>query len=212
MSTGLRRLYDFFESSGSERYQGLDESYFSDLNDFEKQEAWGFLIKKCTLSEDVIKGLYILDKKKAVDIFKNALSQPIEEYQYRAQRMEAERNRVLMLKYVLEQSPEKQYFLEIIKFSNSDFEEVRADFAESVPFLKIVPEVVDALKGMIVVETDRAPLSSAITKLMVIHGLDFDASNDLYKSIYLALRSGSVSDKFLAMRRLARMHKPEYIS
>ena len=116
-----------------------------------------------------------------------------------------------MLAYILEVCPERKFLLEMIALSHSEFEEVRANFAELVPQRKIIPEVVDALKKMIFVETKRAPLGGAIAKLMAIHGMDFDIDNARYKSIYLELRSGSVDDKLRAMKRLEVAHSPEYI-
>lgn len=211
MSNNLMRFYDFFEKNDAERYHGIDENYFSSFNDFEKQEAWKFIAVNRKLSEEGIKCLYFLDKWNAVVFFKSSLLQPSVDFQYRAQRLNAERCKILMLKFILETCPERKYFLDILAFSNSEFDEVRAEFAELIPFRKIIPEVVEELKKMIFVETARAPLGAAIAKLMAIHGMDFDVDNPLYKSIYLALRSGSVSDKISAIKRLEKAHSPEYI-
>ncbi|WP_137173452.1 hypothetical protein [Massilia sp. HP4] len=211
MTNNLKRFYEFFEKNDSERYRGIDESYFANLNELDKQEAWSFLEKSRKLSEDSIRALHILDKVHAVDIFKKVISQPLVKSQYPTQRFEAERCRLLMLSYILEVCAKRQYFLEATVFSNSEFEEVRAGFAESVPYSKTIPEVVEALKKMILVETARAPLGGAVAKLMAIHGMDFDVDNPKYKSTYLELRSGSVEDKIRAMKRLAAVHSPEYV-
>ena len=54
MANNLKRFYEFFELSNLERYRGLDESYFSNLSELEKQEAWDFLTRNRRLSEDTI--------------------------------------------------------------------------------------------------------------------------------------------------------------
>jgi hypothetical protein len=66
----------------------------------------------------------------------------------------------------------------------------------------VTPEALEALKGMVFTETERIPRTSAITKLMVIYGLDFDMDDPFYKSIYLSLRSDNPKEKLSAMRRL----------
>lgn len=63
---------------------------------------------------------------------------------------------------------------------------------------------------MIFMKTEQLPLSSAITKYMVIHGLDFDARDPLYKSIYMGLRSDDPKAKMEAMKRLEERQAPDY--
>lgn len=42
---------------------------------------------------------------------------------------------------------------------------------------------------MIFTETEQVPLSAAISKHMLIHGLDFNSRDQPNKSVYMALRS-----------------------
>lgn len=206
----LARLQAFFEKSGTERLNGLDESYFADLNDTEKDQAWDFLKDRFSLSSDCITGLYLLNKSKAVDLFKKTFDSPPSLPPYQAQRKALENNRLLMLKYINSTDPEKKYIEAITQFSASEFPEIRAAFAMSLPTNQIKPAMIDALKSMIFTETERIPLSNAITKLMEIHGLDYDIENPLYKSIYLALRSEDSNKKISAMHKLDRHQLPDF--
>lgn len=198
----LAPLFGFFESYGAERLQGLDESYFSALNDEEKEEAWNFLKDGFDLSPERITGLYILNKSRAVDLFKQALRSPFASSVFAAERQALEGNRLLMLKYVNSVEPDKNHINAMSQFARSEFARVRTQFAQSLPADQSTSAALDALKGMIFTEAERIPLTSAITKFMAIHGMDYDMDNPLYKSIYLSLRSDSQKEKISGMRRL----------
>lgn len=206
----LARLQAFFEKHGAERLNGLDESYFADLNDTEKAQAWDFLQDGFSLSSDCITGLYLLNKSKAVDLFKKTIDSPAPPSPYQAQRKALENNRLLMFKYINVTAPEDKYLDAMIQFSVSEFSEIRAAFALSLPTNKIKPAMIDALKSMIFTETERIPLSNAITKLMEIHGLDYDIGNPFYKAIYLALRADDSNKKISAMHKLNRHQLPDF--
>lgn len=205
----LARLYAFFDEKGPARLQGLDESYFSDLNQAEKNEAWNFLKDKFWLSSDCITGLYLIDPLKAVELFKGRLAEPSPSSHYAALQEALEENRLLMLSYISKSELDDKYCSLLIQFSESKFSKIRAQFASTLPTHHVKPSVIDALKSMIFTETERLPLTNAITKLMVIHGLDFDTDDPLYKSIYLALRSDDVKEKKSAIRRLEELHTPD---
>jgi hypothetical protein len=96
------------------------------------------------------------------------------------------------------------------EFASSEFENVRFLFAKAAPTHQVTPEVVAALKGMIFTETEQLPLSAAISKYMVIHGMDFDARDPLYKSIYMSLRSDDPKTKMAGMKRLEERQAPDY--
>jgi hypothetical protein len=206
----LARLYAFFDEKGPARLQGLDDSYFSDFNQAEREEAWGFLKEKFWLSTDCIAGLYLIDPLKAVELFKTTLELPCPISPYVAMQEALEGNRLLMLSYVNKTEFDEKYVNSFIQFSESKFPKIRAEFASAIPTSHITPALVDALKSMIFTETERVPLTNAITKLMVIHGLDFDAEDPLYKSIYLSLRSDDVKEKKSAMLRLEKLQTPDF--
>jgi len=64
---------------------------------------------------------------------------------------------------------------------------------------------------MIFTETERIPLSAAITKLMLIYGLDYEIDDPTYKSIYASLRSENPQEKMSVMERLDAIHQPDYL-
>jgi hypothetical protein len=200
----LARFYRFFETYGAERLNGLDESYFLGLNGSEREEAWNFLIRGFVSSDERIKGLYILDDVRAIELFKHALALPVEASPYPEERRESESARLLMIRYINSVEADEKYVSAMSEFASSEFPRVRAEFAQSLPAYPISPEAVEALKRMIFTETERVPLSSAITKFMEIHGIDFDVNNPLSKSTFLSLWSGDAKEKLSAISRLEK--------
>lgn len=207
----LAPFYKFFETYGSERLDGLNESHFAGLTPAEKQEAWNYLKDGFESSDERISGLYKLDPSSAVILFKEALKKPIETSPYAASREAIEESRLMLLKFVNSVEPNKQYVDAMTEFARSEFENVRFMFAKSAPTHQVTPEVLTALKGMIFTETEQLPLSAAITKYMIIHGMDFDARDPLYKSIYLSLRSDDPKAKMAAMKQLDERQPPDYV-
>ena len=206
----LAPFYQFFETYGSERLNGLNDSHFQGLSAAEREEAWNFLKDRFEVSDERISGLYRLDPDRAVALFKEALKQPVEPSPYAASRESREMCRLLLLRFVNSVEPDKQYVDAMTQFASSEFEDVRAQFAASVPIYQVTQQAVDALKGMIFTETERIPLASAITQYMVIHGMDFVMDDPLYNSIYMALRSDDPQKKMAAMKRLEDHHLPDY--
>jgi hypothetical protein len=198
----LERFYKFFEIYGTERLNGLDESYFDELDGNEKQEAWTFLENGFTQSTERINGLYLLDKSRAVELFKQALTEAEHDSPYPEVRRESESSRLLMIRYINLIEPDEKYVNAMAEFAKSEFEDIRIQFARSLPTHEITPDAIEALKGMIYTEAETIPLSSAIIKFMEIHGMDFDSRDPLYKKIYSALSSSDPAKKKSAMDRL----------
>jgi hypothetical protein len=207
----LAPIYGFFEKYGTERLRGLAPSYFQALNASEKEEVWNFLSDRFARSDECINALYNLDTKRAVEAFKKEIVVPIETSPYAAEREAIEECRLLMLGYINSIEPDEKYVSAINEFAGSEFEDVRAQFARSVPIHQVTQGAVDALKGMIFTETERIPLASAIAKFMVIHGMDFDRKDPLYKSIYMSLRSDDPKEKLSGMKRLEDTQRPDYV-
>jgi hypothetical protein len=203
-SRKIKLLYSFFETYGKERFTGLSEGHFSGLSEDEKEEAWNFLKDGFQLSSERLTGLYMLDKVRAVNLFKVEVAAPIVSSPFPAEQQALEGNRLLMLRYICNVEPDEKYVDAICRFATNQFPKIRAEFAQSLPTRQLGRSVVDALKGMIFTETERVPLTSAITKFMAIHGMDYDMNDPLYKSIYLLLRSENRKEKIFAMRQLEK--------
>lgn len=195
-------FYQFFETYGSERLNGLNESHFAALSAAEKEDAWNYLRPGFETSDERISGLYQLDSSRAVALFKEALKQPMASSPYAASREAIQSSRLLLLKFVHSVERDTQYVDAMTEFAGSEFENVRTLFANAAPTHQVTPELVAALKGMIFTETERIALSAAITKLMAIHGMDFDAQDPVYKQIYMSLRSDDPKTKMVAMKQL----------
>lgn len=175
----------------------MGESYFVGLTDIEKEEAWNFLVNGFSSSVERITGLYHLDQIRAVSLFKEAIELPIATSSIPAKQEALESTRLLMLKYINRVEPDRKYIAAMCEFSKSRFVGVRTEFAQALPSRHVTPEAVEALKGMVFTETETLALSSAISKLMLMHGLDFDRKDPVYKAIYLLLRSDDPKEKKL---------------
>ena len=128
-SPKLARFYHFFKTYGTARLNGLDESYFLDLDEREKNEAWDFLVES-GLSKETLDGLFLLDRERAIGLIKDALASPMEISSYSAEQKEMEALRLSMLKYLSDVSPAEEYIDAMCEFARSKFEEVRAVFAQ----------------------------------------------------------------------------------
>jgi hypothetical protein len=206
----LAPIYRFFEKAGTERLQGLDPSYFVGLNESEKEEAWNFLSDGFASSTDTISGLYYLDPQRAVAAFKKEIEVPISPSPYPAERQFEQEFRLLMLQCINRIEPDEKYVTAMNEFAGSEFKQVRSQFAQSVPIHKVTRGAVDALKGMILTKTEVAPLAAAILKFMVIHRMDFNRKDPVYKSIYMSLSSDNPKEKLAAMKRLEDRQRPDY--
>lgn len=210
-SAGLEKFYQFFRKVGSERLHGLDESYFCNLTATEREEAWTFLAKHSRLTDEIMSGLFLLDKRRSIDLFKTVLLSPLEHSSYVAERRGIERARLTLLYYINKTQPEVEYLNQMIRFSKNEFEEIRMLFAMALPEEKTTPEILHALKSMIFTENDTFVLGSAIMKFMAIHGMDFDISNDNYKSIYNSIRIGGESERISAIGAVERVRKLDFL-
>jgi len=210
-SAEFAKFHGFFDKAGTERLSGLDENYFETMSEADRQEAWDFLLPKFARSSDAISGLYLLDPVGAVALFKAEIAPPILPTPYPSLRRTRESNRLLMLKLIIKVYPDPVYIDAMTAFANSEFDEIRGEFAQSLLISPITRGAVDALKRMIFTEVETIPLSSAITKLMVIHGMDFDRRDPVYKSIFVALMSDNPDNKLAAMARLEQRQVPDYL-
>jgi hypothetical protein len=206
----LAPIYGFFEKYGTERLHGLDPSYFLALDEREKEEAWIFLSAGFALSAERISALYNLDENRAVVAFKKAIDAPTATSPYPAEKKSMEECRLLMLECINRVAPDERHVAAINEFAGSEFEDVRAQFARSVPIHRVTRSAVDALKRMIFTETETIALTMATTKFMVIHGMDFSARDPLYKSIYRSLCSDDPKEKLSGMKQLEEAHRPDY--
>lgn len=209
---GLARFYAFFEKFGTERLNGLDSSYFQDLTASEKAEAWAYLEDGFEVSDERIRGLYLLDPARAVQLFQVAVQTPVEDSPYPAKRQAAELSRVLMLRCIVTQQPSAESLNGLALLANSEFPKVRSAVMQSLPTKQITPEAVDAIKSVVFTEVDEIALTTAVTKLMAIHGMEFSAKDPTYKSIYAGLSSENVENKKRAMARLAELGAPESLA
>ena len=207
----LAPIYGFFEKYATERLRGLDPSYFRSLNESEKEEVWNFLSDRFARSAERINALYNLDPNRAVEAFKRAIAVPVETSPYAGERKALEECRLLMLGYINSVEPDEKNIAAMNEFAGSEFKDVRAQFARSVPTHQVTRSAVDALKGMIFTETETIPLTMEITKFMLIHGMDFSAKDPLYKSIYMSLCSDDPKEKLLGMKRLEESYRPDYV-
>lgn len=195
----------FFSMNGKMRLDGLSKSYLEDLSESEKEQAWSFLKEEFSLSDERISALNILNRAKAIELFKEALDLPARSSKFPAEQEAIERNRLLMVRCVNDVEPNDKYIEILNGFALSQFPKIRAQFAQSLPVQQVAESAINAIKGMIFTEAERIPLASAIVKFMEIHQMSYDLENPLYKSIYLSLRSDDQKKKSDGMKRLERL-------
>jgi len=203
-SPKLDRLYKFFNTYGRERLDGLDRSFFRDMSPDESAGAWDFLSLRFAESVDKITGLYLLDEGRAIERFKQALDSPMPLSEYPAARSADEINRLLMLRYVTNSDVDPRYIAMLPEFARSEFEEVRAQFAQSLSIRNATTEVVTALKEMVYSESKRLPLASAIFALKNLYGWSYDPSDSRRRSIYMLLQSTDPEEKRAGMSLLEK--------
>jgi hypothetical protein len=201
-SPRLARFYAFFETTGLARLDGLDASYFRDLTDSEKEEAWNFLEKNLKFSVDSTCGLYLINPERAVEQFKEQVRQPLDEGLYMEDRRELEENRLLMLHLILSREPSPEYAEILTDFSASEFGESRAKFAEYLPVANVSKRSLGIIKTMIFTETDSIARSLAISKFMAIRGYNFKFRDEHYKALYRALASSDEEEKRAAIQQI----------
>ncbi len=203
-SPKLSRLHSFFNTYGRERLDGLDSSYFRDMSPDESAEAWYFMSDRFAESVDKITGLYLLDQVRAIEQFKRALDSPMPSSEYPATRRADEINRLLMLRYVTSSDTDPRYIAMLPEFARSEFEEVRAQFAQSLSVRNATTEVVTALKEMFYSEAELLALASAIFALKKLHGWSYDPSDSRQRSIYMLLQSTDPEEKRAGMSLLEK--------
>jgi len=153
----LDRLYAFFKKYGAERLHGFDASYFDGMSAAERDEAWRFLSRGPSLSTEAILGLYLLDQIRAVELFIRESDAPIASSPYTTVRQSLQSDRLLMLRCIYNVDPDEKYIVAMTEFSNSEFDEIRGEFADSLPASPATHSAVDALKRMIFTEAEKIP-------------------------------------------------------
>lgn len=212
LTPALSRLHDFFQSTGRERLDGLDASYFADLSTSEQKQAWDFLKEDFYLSEDQITGLYLLNPNEAIKLFLDEINTQRKTPEYPAEVQADEDCKILMLRYICKENPSQANIDHLAKYSNSSSSNTRTKVAQSLPTQPTTQDAITALKGMIYTETERLPLSVATEKLMAIYGLEFDQNDSNYKSIYMGLRSPELDKKNRGFAQLERLSTPKLTS
>lgn len=206
----LQRLEDFFQSSGSERMQGLDAGYFRAMSPSEKEQAWNFLLDRFESSTDRIIGLHLLDGARSTALFKQAIALPLEDSPYRATRRHIAGNRLLLLSLVNDAEPDAIFVDAMVAFSDSECPDVRAAFARALPSTNVTPAAMAALQHMILHEADEMASMSAVQKLMRIHGLSSYPPDAVNRAIYQLLRSEDRADKVAGMQKLEALRSQEH--
>lgn len=207
----LARFYGFFTTYGRERLDGLDRSYFEGMAEEELEEAWRHLANRRFLDEESAYGLWLIDWERAVELFKRALAEPMETSLYPAERDAIERARLQLLAYVSSVEPDRDYVDAICGFANSEFEDVRAQFARTVSPRRLTPDIVDALKAMILTESARLALICAVNSFMGLYGMSGLDMDSCTKEIYLSLMSTDQDRKLAAIEQVEASGRLDYL-
>jgi hypothetical protein len=192
--SAYQRFLDFFSMHNKERLDGLDESYFSDMNQKERDMAFGYLLKlvRAGGTEESMHALFRADSERAVE--------PVEQL-LNAGTLNKEAQ--IAAAWNLREVKWDDKLLSIFICHMTSFDHrLRSMAAYYVPPLSS-GELKSALRAMIRVETVLLPLIHAVNKLFECSGVTEDSIGEKrYLQIYRNLRSDDLQLKERAFKEL----------
>jgi hypothetical protein len=209
-ASAYKKFLDFFNLTQRARMDGLDKSYFLEMTDSEKNKAFEFMKDGFESSQELIRGMYLCSKEKALKEFKAVLKTPIPIANSKRQEEALIACRALMAGYVCRDEPTEENINILVSFGRTENEDTRAQLYKWLPEAPTTLESIELLKSAIYTETEALPLATSIKKLMAVYGHEFDPENQSYKSVYRALAGNSPSAKKKAIENLEREFTPIY--
>ncbi len=188
---------NFFSLHNKERLDGLDESYFSDMTQQERDMAFSYLLKLVSAggTEESIHGLFRANSERAVEVVEQLLNEG-------ALSKDAE----IAAAWNLGRGAQGDKYLSIfIRYMKDPDHRLRSLAAYYVPALNR-DELKSTLRGMIRVETELLPLIHAVNKLFECSGVDEDSVGEKkYLRLYGNLRGDDLQIKERAFKELEEL-------
>jgi hypothetical protein len=206
ISCSYKRFLNYFSLCQRERLEGLDASYFENMTGDEREMAFTYLMRGFGKSEENIRGLYLCDKSKAIQLFTKTIDQPIPKGKFRREEEAFLMGRVLMAGYICNDRPSADNINLLIKIDvSAGNKDVRSAFYRSIPSEPTTKAAISRLENAVREETERPPLATAIQKLMACYGLIFNIHDQDYKRIYRGLASSIENEKQSHMDELKKL-------
>lgn len=214
-SPAYQHFLDFFKLTERERLEGLDKSYFSEMTEEEKNDAFEFLKSQPDFEcfSETLYGLYLCNQEKAINLFKDLLKKEIKVYEIQRDNDLELHGRVFMAGYVCNIEPTKTNINNLVSIDVSKArDDVRNLKYRLIPSSPTTLEAIDFLKNALKDELKRPDTDSASTTakltLMSIYGVEFDMNDKNYMSISRGLMSSNEEEKLAAFKKLESFPKP----
>ena len=176
-SEGYKKLLDFFESMGKERLDGIDNSFFKEMSEDEKSEAFLFLKEKIHRgSDEAIRGLWILSEQKAYPELKSR-------YDYLEKKGKMHQQMLTLAYYLYLYGKEEKYQLNITSFLHDDDKYVRLSALSFLNQTEKTYVVLAELENVFLNDNDANVSYSACRQLLEGYGISKGdpATENVYK-------------------------------
>ncbi|WP_339616357.1 hypothetical protein [uncultured Gilvimarinus sp.] len=214
ISPAYQHFLDFFTLTQLERLQGLDSSYFSSMTSEEKNKAFNYLKSNPNFTHHLenLRGLYLCDSEKAINLFKEELKKEPKRYPEQRDNDIIMHGRVFMSGYVCNYNPTKENINDLVSLDvRSSNEEVRSLKYQLIPSSPTTTEAINYLKETTIDEKSTLPAATSTSTLMAMYGLKFKMNDKNYLKIYRGLRSLEKKENLAALKRLESLKEPVLI-
>lgn len=191
---------EFFSMHNKERLDGLDESYFTAMNEQERNLAYTYLLKLVEKggTEESMNGLFRADFDRATE----AASRLLVEDKLNP---EAQIAAAWNLSKVQDNEGLFQVFA---RYMSDPDRKLRAKAAYYVPENMDRDNLKSCLIGMIRTETEQLPRIHAVNKILALYGVSKSSIGEkIYREIYSGLHSDELRDKEQAFGKLEALSK-----
>ncbi len=211
-SEGFRRFIDFFNLTQRERLDGLDKSYFDPMSQEEKALAFDILKKSVSTSEESVRGLYLCDPDKAIDLFKILIPENLPDFGSLREKEAAIDCKILMAGIVANHSPSIESINTLISLKKESISgRNRANLYKHIPIDKTTVETLEFLKHSLLEEDNEDSLSYVIETFLNLHGITFSIRDKKYKEIYSSLLKASPEEKISCIKDIESNYAVDYL-
>lgn len=191
---------EFFSMHNKERLDGLDESYFTAMNEQERNLAYTYLLKLVENggTEESMNGLFRADFDRATEAASRLLVE--DKLNPEAQ---------IAAAWNLSKVQDNEGLFQVFAHYMSDSDrKLRAKAAYYVPENMDRDNLKSCLKGMIRTETEQLPRIHAVNKILALYGVSKSSIGEkIYREIYRGLHSDELRDKEQAFGKLEALSK-----
>jgi hypothetical protein len=186
--SAYQNFLDFFSMHNKERLDGLSESYFEPMTKDERARAFDYLYKLVEAggTEESVHGLFRADRERAIEPVGGLLAKGV-------LRDDAA---IAAATNLYKSAGDASLLATFIKNFANPKDELRGKAAYYAPADAPTPELLSALKGMVITETDRLAMIHATNKLLECYGVTRETvDKEEFSRLYKGLRSDDLRVK-----------------